>query len=125
MFAILVTIIILILVAIIFQRQQHKRKPRWRFNFKTASNYELLLNRPEWKAKVIEIKNRDGNKCTYCGSTLNLQVHHKYYSRYPNGQFVMPWDYPNSILITLCDKCHKRVHSTKQIKTYYRKYEHK
>ena len=32
---------------------------------------------------------------------------------------------PNSILITLCDKCHKRVHSTKQIKIYYRKYDHK
>lgn len=85
-------------------------------------SYEDLLKCEEWRGKRQKILNRDNNKCVYCGEVHNLQVHHKYYSKYPNGFRVSPWNYPDDALITLCDKCHKKVHDKKKIKTYYRKY---
>lgn len=85
-------------------------------------SYEDLLKTEEWREKRQKILNRDNNKCVYCGETHNLQVHHKYYSKYPNGFRVYPWNYPDDALITLCDECHKKVHNKKKIKTYYRSY---
>ena len=85
-------------------------------------SYDDLLKTEEWREKRQKILNRDNNKCVYCGKTHNLQVHHKYYSKYPNGFRVYPWNYPDDALITLCDECHKKVHSKKKIKTYYRSY---
>ena len=85
-------------------------------------SYEDLLKTEEWREKRQKILNRDNNKCVYCGKTHNLQVHHKYYSKYPNGFRVYPWNYPDDALITLCDECHKKVHSKKKIKNYYRSY---
>lgn len=85
-------------------------------------SYEDLLKCKEWREKRQKILNRDNNKCVYCGDVHNLQVHHKYYSKYPNGFRVYPWNYPDDALITLCDRCHKKVHNKKKIKTYYRNY---
>lgn len=85
-------------------------------------SYEDLLKCKEWREKREKILNRDNNKCVYCGEVHNLQVHHKYYSKYPNGFRVYPWNYPDDALITLCDRCHKKVHNKKKTKTYYRKY---
>lgn len=85
-------------------------------------SYEDLLKTKEWSNKRLKILNRDNHKCVYCGKTYNLQVHHKYYSKYPNGLRVYPWNYPDDALITLCDECHKKVHNKKKIKTYYRSY---
>ena len=67
-------------------------------------------------------RQRDGYKCAYCGSKSKLNVHHKYYNLYPNGKHVNAWDYPDDALITLCESCHKKVHETKPVKVYYRKY---
>ena len=47
------------------------------------------------------ILQRDRYVCQYCGSEINLQVHHKYYNKYPYGEMVKPWDYPNTAFITL------------------------
>lgn len=85
-------------------------------------DYDQLLKRPEWAAKAVRIKERDSWRCAYCGNVCNLEVHHKYYSRYPNDQKVAPWNYPDDALITLCHSCHTKVHQTKKIKLYYRKY---
>lgn len=89
---------------------------------KAENYYDKLLDSKEWKEKRQLIIIRDFYRCRYCGSEQNLQVHHKYYNKYPNGKKVLPWDYPNDALITLCDSCHKRIHETKKIKTYFRKY---
>lgn len=83
--------------------------------------YTELLDSEEWRRKREEILSRDGHRCRWCGSDENLQVHHKYYSRYPDGRKVNPWNYPNDALITLCDSCHKKAHK-KRIKVYYRRY---
>lgn len=89
---------------------------------KSENYYEKQLKTKEWRAKREKILKRDGYKCAYCGSKSKLNVHHKYYNLYPNGKHVNAWDYPDDALITLCESCHKKVHETKPVKMYYRKY---
>lgn len=95
-----------------FERTQ-RRKP---------SSYPDLLNTEEWRNKRLKIIKRDNCRCVYCGNRFNLHVHHKYYSAYPNGVLVDPWNYPDDALITLCSYCHQRVHTRKKIKVYHRRY---
>lgn len=78
-------------------------------------DYLRLLGRKQWKLKRLVILERDSYKCCRCGSTENLNIHHTYYCRYPNGQYVEPWEYYDSSLITLCRDCHKYVHKTTAI----------
>ena len=89
---------------------------------KPESKYDSLLKTNEWRNNRENILYRDGYKCRWCGSMFDLNVHHKYYSAYPNGVLVKPWDYPDDALITLCKDCHKKAHQNKKIKTYHRKY---
>ena len=86
------------------------------------SSYSDLLNTEEWRNKRLKIIKRDNCRCTYCGNRFHLHVHHKYYSAYPNGVLVDPWNYPDDALITLCSYCHQRVHARKKIKVYHRRY---
>lgn len=86
------------------------------------SSYSDLLNTEEWRNKRLKIVKRDNCRCTYCGNRFHLHVHHKYYSAYPNGVLVDPWNYPDDALITLCSYCHQRVHARKKIKVYHRRY---
>lgn len=84
--------------------------------------YKKDLRDDRWKTKRKKILKRDNYKCVKCGCKQNLQVHHKYYERYPNNYLVKPWDYPDTTFITLCDRCHKHEHETRKIKSYYRKF---
>ena len=62
-----------------------------------------------WKHKREEILRRDNYKCTNCGATkedgVKLDVHHRCY--FKNTK---PYDYPDSMLYTLCAKCHMEEH---------------
>jgi hypothetical protein len=69
-------------------------------------DYEKLLENPLWKAKRKRIILRDGKKCTVCGSTTRLQVHHTYYYKQPTE----PWRYPDESLLTVCKDCHQNHH---------------
>ena len=138
MIYITISIVIFLIGLILWKILSKKRKPskitettksiaqeilqRWLRSLKPGESYEELLKRPEWHTKAIRIKERDSWRCAYCGNVCDLEVHHKYYSRYPNDQKVAPWNYPDDALITLCHKCHEKVHQTKTIKLYYRKY---
>lgn len=84
--------------------------------------YYESLNDERWKKRRKEILERDNYTCQWCGRKNNLQVHHKYYEIYPNGDRVFPWDYPDKALITLCKNCHRWWHDTHKTKTYFRKY---
>ena len=67
------------------------------------SKYSDKLKDPRWQKKRLEILQRDSFACQKCyddESTLN--VHHKLYL--PN---IDPWDYPDELLITLCENCHE------------------
>ena len=63
--------------------------------------YSQKLRDPRWQKKRLEIMNRDNWQCIFCGcQTENLQVHHILYQRKE------PWEYPDYLYQTLCEKCH-------------------
>jgi len=60
---------------------------------------------PGWTANLRKkIRARDGNACVVCRSTKGLQVHHRNESKTDHGE---------ENLITLCQRCHVRVHRGK------------
>jgi hypothetical protein len=70
--------------------------------------YAELLSDPRWQRKRLEVMDRDGWKCKTCEDRdSTLTVHHKSY-RMTEGKFADPWDYNDSDLITLCEKCHSK-----------------
>ena len=72
--------------------------------------YSHKLKSPQWQKKRLEIMRRDKFTCKLCGdSKTQLHVHHK---EYIEGND--PWDYPNILLITLCEHCHVEVERMKK-----------
>ena len=67
-------------------------------------DYSELLKDWRWSVKSSEIKRRDENKCRSCGKTEHLEVHHIVYT-----QNVLPWDYEDNDLVTLCRNCHSDI----------------
>ena len=71
------------------------------------NGYSELLKRPEWQKKRLKILERDNWSCQNCFNKDNtLNVHHKIYI----STYLNPWDYPDILLITLCDNCHEKDH---------------
>jgi 5-methylcytosine-specific restriction endonuclease McrA len=71
--------------------------------------YRKLLQDPKWKIKASFIRKRDNQTCCRCGlKKPRLQVHHK---KYIDG--LMPWEYENDLLESLCSTCHKKEHNIK------------
>ena len=68
--------------------------------------YQQQLQTPQWIAKRLQIFKRDKFLCRVCQSKTSIQVHHIIYV---DGK--MCWQYPNSLLITLCSACHKKQHT--------------
>lgn len=66
------------------------------------TRYKHYLHSKEWAAKRFLVLYRDGFRCSICGSTEELNVHHKTYQNV--------FHEPLSDLITLCRKCHKKQH---------------
>ena len=66
--------------------------------------YQEQLNHPKWKKKAEGIK-ADAGRCKVCGSTKDLQVHHKQYRA-----DLKAWEYKDEELVCLCKKCHETLH---------------
>jgi len=65
--------------------------------------YSEKLRDPRWQKKRLFILERDDWTCQRCsGDESTLVVHHRRYL--PNTE---PWDYPNDLLVTLCEDCHE------------------
>lgn len=83
------------------------------------STYSEQLKDPRWQRKRLEIMDRDGWACRRCNSTTKtLNVHHiEYFGR------LEPWNYPDHMLITLCEddheieECFKYIANAKLIET--------
>lgn len=71
--------------------------------FETKESYYAYLETSEWRAKRAERIRIDGGICKICGDTNDLQVHHITYDNVRNEDIERD-------LITLCRKCHKRIH---------------
>ncbi|MCT1529936.1 hypothetical protein M3B46_02950 [Sphingobacterium daejeonense] len=86
----------------------------------THGSYGASLFDIKWKQKRKSILDRDQNKCVICQDVHGLQVHHRQYHFINRlNRFKEPWDYPNELLITLCEVCHKRGHRKYKIPTKY------
>jgi 5-methylcytosine-specific restriction endonuclease McrA len=82
--------------------------------------YGATLLDQRWKDKRKEILVRDNFMCLVCKSEKSLHVHHRqYHFSKSQGQFKNPWEYSNNLLITLCEKCHKRGHNLYNVPIKY------
>jgi group II intron reverse transcriptase/maturase len=63
---------------------------------------KTTLAKAEWSEQRLRVLARDGYRCTRCGSTTNLHVHHRRGRRH-HGTDVM------DNLQTLCADCHRRI----------------
>ena len=77
--------------------------------------YKEKLKDPRWQDKRREILARDNYQCQYCFALKTevgvLNVHHlKYLTNYE------PWEYPDELLITLCQYCHEADHEWTKIR---------
>ena len=67
--------------------------------------YAQKLKDPRWQRKRLEVFQQADWQCQLCGDDKQtLHVHH---SRYDGRE---PWDYPISMLISLCEDCHNQHH---------------
>ncbi|MHC8949245.1 hypothetical protein [Sphingobacterium hungaricum] len=85
-------------------------------NKSSHGTYGAALLDERWKKRRKEILGRDNNQCVNCGAEEKLQVHHRqYHFEIRLRKFKEPWDYPNILMITLCEKCHQRGHQLYKI----------
>jgi hypothetical protein len=75
--------------------------------------YKEKLKHPKWQKKRLKIFNRDNWACRICGETEEtLHIHHIKYLFSKE-----PWEYPDKLLATVCDSCHKKLHGKSHIPT--------
>ena len=68
---------------------------------------EKLLD-PRWQKMRLGILERDDWTCQICGNKEStLHIHHRRYIAGNN-----PWDYPERLLVTLCEDCHEEEQET-------------
>src|SRR5262245_38656430 len=84
------------------QKRQKKHKKRRR-----PVDYKAYINSAEWKEKRRLVFRKQGRKCTDCGKTSELQVHHKTYERLGHERL--------SDLEVLCRQCHANCHPEHQM----------
>ena len=69
-------------------------------------DYKEQIKSPLWQKRRLEILNRDNFTCQICGcKDKTLHVHHLVYEK---GKMI--WEYPDKLLITLCEECHEHEH---------------
>lgn len=70
-----------------------------------AKTYSDKLKNPKWQKRRLYILNRDEWTCQKCyDNETTLHVHHRRYS----NEYKEPWDYPDNLLVTLCETCHQQ-----------------
>jgi len=83
-------------------------------------SYGALLFDKRWKNRREYILNKDKYSCTVCSSQQDLQVHHRqYHYLKTEKKFKVPWDYPDQLLITLCERCHQKGHNQYKVPIIY------
>lgn len=71
--------------------------------------YLDYLNSYEWKEKSRHIKHIFNNRCWFCGSTKNLNVHHTKYFKCTFKHFKLRW------FLCVCNDCHKKIHQIQKL----------
>lgn len=81
---------------------------RWAVKTLKALPYSDFLKTPYWQAVSAKIRSRDKYKCSLCGATNNLCVHHKSYEHHGNEAEWL------EDLTLLCDSCHTKFHGVEE-----------
>jgi 5-methylcytosine-specific restriction endonuclease McrA len=77
-------------------------------------SYSDKLQLPSWQKRRLEVMQRDSWSCRSCGETkIQLQVHHVDYI--PG---IDPADYPDDMLVTLCQVCHDKERGRDKLETH-------
>jgi len=71
-------------------------------------DYAKYIKSEEWKEKREERLFLDGYKCRFCGSAINIVVHHVTYDNVPNEDM--------TDLVSLCKTCHNKLHEFDNIR---------
>lgn len=90
------------------------------FGHKSSETGEYSYITDDGTEETVTFTNKEGKIVTENIPTLivtdkpyYMHVHHKYYV-----YNVLPWDYPDAALITLCNWCHIEVHQSENIVMY-------
>lgn len=90
-------------------KKKAEAKTKKKAKVKSNKSYSELLQDPRWQKKRLEIYNRDNWTCQMCGNGLTdgvpLNIHHRVYHK-----GYLPWEYKDSDLLTICEKCHAKLH---------------
>jgi hypothetical protein len=72
--------------------------------------YKEQLRDPRWQKRRLQVLQYAGWRCQICGvKDQELHCHHSYYSK---GK--MAWQYPKGAIISVCWRCHERLHPKKE-----------
>lgn len=83
--------------------------------------YKDELRDPRWQKKRLKIFERDKWTCQICRSkTKTLSIHHK---KYIKGK--KAWQYPDRLLLTVCQPCHETIRTKELIRKKLAKLEAK
>ncbi|WP_167616644.1 HNH endonuclease [Maribellus sediminis] len=85
----------------------------------TKEKYSRLLQQPQWFVKRQQIIARDGGQCQNCGTTTQLQAHHRqYHFIIKANDFRLPWEYDDDNYVTLCSTCHAEGHKRYKVPVF-------
>jgi len=71
----------------------------------------LRLDVDAYRQLCREILECDGWRCQACGARQDLQVHHQQFRSHSGND-------SEANLVTLCDRCHRLVHDTRQLNLF-------
>ncbi|MGW8300440.1 MAG: HNH endonuclease [Desulfobacterales bacterium] len=78
-------------------------------------NYAEKLKDPRWQKVRLQVFDRDNWECLRCDcDNQTLHAHHLYYEKGKD-----PWEYDLKDIVTLCRKCHDKLHSDEEIMQEY------
>lgn len=83
---------------------RNEKNPNRKYSDRPVSESDYQAISKEWQEIRDFIQKRDGGKCRYCGSAINVQVHHRQYPEL--------WGEENmDDLELVCLKCHAKIHN--------------
>lgn len=101
-------------------QRQHKTPGMMIVEKEVLSSYSDLLKHEKWLEKRRFILQRDQYRCRNCGSAAELEVHHRqYHFIKTNRVFRKPWEYENTNLLALCNRCHQVGHAKYKVPVFY------
>lgn len=90
---------------------KEKENANCRRYYEIVSGKEKMIER-RYGGNYKKCLKRDGNKCTTCGSTRDLVVHHKDKTGMKSAGSYKKSNNSMGNLITLCRGCHSRLHNS-------------